>query len=259
MANLFDPSTLYEILNSQKLLPEWAPTLPFSGASGEFYNNTNRLVSNRPDNNLRRNTLSHEMSHAVQTNLMRAVATDIAEKKWNKQELSPQEEQYLKTANTLYNTQFGRVGQFDRRQYDLDNASLENLLKGMFKSRNQDKDYDAYRTQPTEAQAFGVGNMSIPETEDSRARGQHMDPTFATEFSILLDMYKRLPQNIRDSSASRVRDAFDHNRKLANKEPSYRDYEDTVGFQKEYDDPFRAYLHKAEMQMMLKEYKKPRR
>lgn len=219
--SLFDPSVLYDTLKERNLLPDWAQELPNDGASGEYYPAVNKLVSNYPDNHLRRNTTAHEMTHAVQGQLLRAMASDIAEKQWEKKPLTPLEERYLKAAQTLFANQFGRVGQFNMRQYEADNMSLDSIINGLYK-RTGDKRYDEYRTRPTEAQAFGVGNMSMDEpTPASRAGGAHFDPTMATDFSVLLDLYKRLPTEMKDASADKSRAMNDYNRKLPN-QPDYK-------------------------------------
>jgi hypothetical protein len=210
--SLFDPSELYQTLKSTNLLPDWAQQLPYSGATGEYWPTTNRMIANAPDNDIRRNTTAHELTHAVQDQLLKATASDIAERKWNQKDVSPQEDQYLRATSQLYGMQFGRGGQYNGLQAEQDRDSLSHMFRGLYKPPpDADPYYNKYRTRPNEAQAFGVGDMS---GHDGGAEnlGAHLNPSMATDFSILLNMYKQLPQGVRDSSAAKSQAAITENR-----------------------------------------------
>lgn len=197
LSNLFNPSQLYSSLANSNMLPAWQQRLPYSeDVMGEYLPSSNVLTANIPNNDLRRNTVAHEMTHAVQNNLISPMASLIAERKWNQEKVSDQEEQFLKTASTLMNQSYGRVGQYNRGQVEADEASLAN----MFKASNYKGKDTGYRGSAKEAQAFGVGNTS----GEGRANYSipHLDPTMATEFSILMSMYDKLPQNLRDQAGA---------------------------------------------------------
>lgn len=211
LASLFNPSQLYDALNERGLLPQWAQTRPYTSATGEYYPSTNRMIAQplEPGNDARTNTVAHELSHAVQDNLLKSMQSYIAEKAWNlknDEQLTDQEKQYWRAANQIYNTQAGRVGQYDRRAADANLASKENLMKRLYTPDPDPKmkPYDDYRTSMVEAQGFGVGNMSTPRPHAFEINPQvnpHLDPTMATEFSILLNMYKQLPEALKQQAA----------------------------------------------------------
>lgn len=213
--NLFNPSDLYNAMKERNILPDWAQTLPYSGSLGEYLVHANKLIANRPDNDTRKSTVSHEMTHAVQYNLLRSMLAHINDRQWENQEVSPQEEQYQKAAQTLFTVQPGRIGQYDRQQADTDMSSQTNMLKRLYpKPENMDEHrYYSYRSKPTEAQAFGVGNMSTPTRDKDASPGNpHYDPTMATEFSILLNMYKQLPKQLQDEALVKRREEIKQSR-----------------------------------------------
>lgn len=225
LESLFDPKELYDVLKGQNLLPKWAPTLPYSGASGEYYPRSNRLVANYPDNPGRKNVMAHEMSHAVQTNLMDEMGLHIADRKWKKEKVSPEEEQFLRAMEQLRAVQFGRVGQYNRQNAEVDRDSLTNLMDKLYKPRyKDDKEYNSYRRHPKEAQSFGIGAMSEGASPNVDYPGQHLDPTMATEFALLLDMYNRLPQPLRDGAAARRKESIQKYRELEAEKSVEKDF-----------------------------------
>lgn len=226
LENLFDPQVLYDVLKEQNLLPDWSPGIPLTGNVGEYYPDYNKLVANRPYYPNQKNTLAHEMSHAVQTNLMDSMGGAIAEKQWNKQPVLPEEEQYFRALRQLRAVQPGRIGQYDRREADDSQQSLEQLIKGLYKSPNTDnKEYNSYRTTPKEAQAFGIGGMSKGADPNFDKVGNHFDPTMATEFNILLDLYQRLPRNVRDQAAEQRRKEVEAARQNISKKSIVNEYD----------------------------------
>lgn len=224
-AGSYDPRSLEKLLRERTLLPEWAQTLPYGeDVSGEYFPGTNRMVVNYPDNSYRRNSAAHETTHAVQHNLLRSAAQYIAEKQWQKQDVSPQEERYLKAMSTLMNEQYGRIGQYNREEASRNKSSLENILARLFKKPDDmDKNYYEYRTRPGELQAYGVGNMS-GESSHRRQTPAHVDPTFATEFDILQEMYKTLPEVVKARAASERAAAIQKYREQERPDYNYKEY-----------------------------------
>ena len=49
-----------------------------------------------------------------------------------------------------------------------------------------------YRAKSNEALAFGVENAAFPSANTNRPAPQHIDPTIATQFQLLLDQAQRL-------------------------------------------------------------------
>ena len=219
--SLFDPSRLYEALKQYNLLPKHANYSPSGGATGLFSPELNRLVA--PDAALvgkdqyprdaTMATLSHEMTHAVQSNLLENTAYEIQKKKQSGQQLTDQEQQYLRAAQQIFGKQYANVGNFNSSQYRADTAAYKNMVKNMYSSPTGNKDYEAYRTSPDEAQAFGVGNMSYQSDLKRTGQNPHFDPSMATEFDILFSMYKNLPESLKSSAAVTKKAQIEKNRR----------------------------------------------
>jgi hypothetical protein len=198
MANLFDASRLYEILASQGMLPEWANQRPTTQGRGAYFSELNKMVASAED----RGTLAHEMTHATQSNLLEATAAAIG----RKVKKTEQERQFLDAYNRLSVAAFGHpilgpdVAERNKQEYQTSSKAL----------RGENNRYDyGYRSRPDEAQAFGVGNMSVPGKGTLPIR--HKDATYATEFDILLSMYEKLPENIKKQSAQSRKDVIKSN------------------------------------------------
>lgn len=223
MAGLFDASRLYEALAEQGLLPQRS-VIP----SGYYDPDANRMTGQT------KTTQAHEMTHAVQWNLLMNSAKTIQEKKWEGQSVTPQEEQFLDAMQKMYGDSFGRVGQ--RTAQTKQNASLsqktkESQLKSMYQP--SDKDYDSYRTSRRELEAHGVGEMVSP---DKVYRDKpHLNPTMAQEFDILFSMYNTLPKSVKAGAAARRKE----NLEFA-KQKGYRDTKlDVLDFEDFKADPFK--------------------
>lgn len=201
--NFYDPSITYEALKNANLLPQWAQQTPANESnSGEYIPATNSLIApgNLENNPYNKSTLSHEMTHAVQHNLLRNVASNIMAKQWKGGEVTEQEKQFVQAASKLFNESYGTVGQFDYLFSKKNLQDNENTVNALYKNKSGDRSFDMYRTSPREAQAFGIGNMSQGGMQGSERSGiynQHLDPSFATEFNILLSMYGQLPKGVR--------------------------------------------------------------
>lgn len=217
---LFNPSRLYEALKQYGLLPKHANYSPAGDASGLFSAELNRVVA--PDASLvgkdqyprdaTMATLAHEMTHAVQSNLLRNTAIAIQQKKQKGQTLTDQEQQYLRASEQIFSDQFGNIGNFDSRKYRKDTESYQNMAKDFYSSPYGRKEFESYRRSPTEAQAFGVGNMSYKSDLSRPGQNPHFDPSMATEFDILLSMYQNLPESLKSSAASAKKAQIEKNR-----------------------------------------------
>ena len=221
---LFDPSRLYEALKQYGLLPKHANFFPSGDAMGLFSPETNRLVA--PDARLagtnprvidsRLGTLAHEMTHAVQNNLLRNTAYTLQQKKQEGKELTEQEKQYLRAAEQIFVDQFGNIGNFNSAKDRQDRESYRNMTKDMYVSETGNKDFDIYRKSPTEAQAFGVGSMSFPSNLRRTGVNPHFDPSMTTEFDILLSMFEKLPESVKKSAAIEKQAKIEKNRQGSN-------------------------------------------
>lgn len=216
---LFNPSRLYEVLKQYGLLPKHANYSPAGDAHGLFSSELNRVVA--PDAALVRDqyprdatmaTLAHEMTHAVQNNLLRNTAIAIQQKKQKGEKLTDQEQQYLRASEQIFSDQFGNIGNFDSRKYRKDAESYQNMAKEFYSSPYGRKEFENYRRSPTEAQAFGVGNMSYKSDLSRPGQNPHFDPSMATEFDILLSMYQNLPESLKSSAASAKKAQIEKNR-----------------------------------------------
>lgn len=211
LQNLFDPSRLHQVLQEQNMLPQWVQNRPYERGSnvlGTYEPDPNRLTAAVPDNPIRQNTLAHEMAHAVQYNTLKSMANAIAEKKWNKQEVTKQEEQYLRAAEQLMRQQFGRIGQYNRGRADEDRGVLENIINKLYNMNGEGgKRYNEYRTMPNELGGYGIGNFSYPAGADPNENSNpHLDASMTQDFDTLLTMYQSLPETIRQLGASRRRE-----------------------------------------------------
>jgi len=240
MANLFDPSSIYQLLSTYGGMPQWAKDYPDSGARGNYTVDTNRIVS--PElyrkgtvyNPQKKSTLAHEMSHAVQFQLFFETARKIQEKIRDNKKVSDQEKQFLDSAQKMYVENFGTVGLTDRKKQQKNRESLDAAISSMYKpSEGKKSNYDYYRTSPIELQAFGIGGM----TEGGRQKQfydrlpLHLDPSFATEFSILMDQFQKLPDDVKIRSKQKD-DSIEKQRKIQQEAASLK-------FEDIFSDPFR--------------------
>jgi len=233
MAGLFDPSTIYTQLAAVGLLPQWAamPKSPETG-SPSYYPALNRMFVDKEQ----KDEVSHEMTHAAQGNLLEATASLLADKK-KKGKLSEQESQFLESYSKLTGMAYS-ASSFDRKKEKELAEGQRKVVDALYTSRLKEEDknssFNRYRTTPKELQAWGVGNMSVPRVGfDPTPSGlQHLDPSFATEFDILLSMYKQLPSNLKQESAQKRKGSIQWGKNW------YRDQEDMLKNATTYEDVF---------------------
>jgi hypothetical protein len=144
--------------------------------------------------------LAHEMTHAVQNNLLQDTAWRIQKKIEQGEKVSDQERQFLRASEQIFANSFARMGNYDSAQHRKDLKAYKDQVRSQY--TGTDKEYGSYRTSPGEAQAFGVGNMATSRLSIGNQVNPHLDPSMATEFDILLSMYQKLPESLRASSAA---------------------------------------------------------
>lgn len=242
MANLFNPSDVYNLLSEQGLLPRWIQQRPSSGSFGEYDIVENTVISPPPskDNERRAATLAHEMSHAVQYRMFFNTASAIAKKIAEGEKVTKEERQFLDTANKTFASNFGPIGAMRNQEKSVKagKETLAGALDRLYPETKKD-DYYFYRTTPRELQAHGVGRMSVkdPQTRtwmNKLPQNVHLDPSFATEFSILMEQYKGLPKELKETLSSASKKSIEAERsRSAYKEDKFVDV---------FEDPFKPGL-----------------
>lgn len=246
MASLFNPSELYALLAQYGGLPQVASQRPVSGSRGEYLISENRIVAPSVKDagfpsiaEGRRSTLAHEMSHAVQFQLFFDAARRIQEKIRNKEKVSSEEKQFLDSAQKMYLDSFGTIDQGSPKETQKRRENLEATIRALYKpSGRGDKmdSYDYYRTSPIELQSFGIGRMTEGGNKyrEYANENPHLDPSFATEFALLNEQFKRLPEDVKIRNPKRDQ-FFQAERKGTDKEQLYK-FEDLTS------DPFKPTL-----------------
>jgi hypothetical protein len=227
MAGLFNPTEIYNMLRQQGLLPRLIDANPYGQrGAGLFSESKNVVVARDPSKagfpsiqENRTDTLAHELTHAAQFNLLYPALKTINSKVTAKEKLTTQEVQFSEAMDKLMS----------------ENPSLKAMLGKMYTSEGIRAD-DKYRTSLPELQAWGVGYMSRPTNSMNKEKDNinpHLNPSMATEFSILSDLYSRLPDNVKAVSSRLKQDEIKSNRK-SDREGMVRDSVDI------FDDPFKS-------------------
>jgi hypothetical protein len=221
MANLFNPSEVYNLLAEQGLLPRWIQRSPYSGARGEYDTVENTIIAPTPskENKQKAATLAHEMSHAVQYRLFFNAASEIAKKIMDGEKVTKEERQFLDTANKTFASNFGPVGSLRQQKQAVEagKQTLEGTLARLYPETKKD-DFYFYRTTPRELQAHGLGRASVSDPQQriwmsKVPQNVHLDPSFATEFSILMEQFKGLPSQLKENISSRSKKSVESERK----------------------------------------------
>lgn len=181
-ANSSQYGDLVEFLASRRVMPEmkYRP-----GISGEFVSGWG--MPNRGEINLGMSatpgTVVHELTHAADRQISQQYY-DLAKKR----KLDPLEKQFVQTYEKL-------VFSPDKSQRDPEKyprtAMAERLAPEWAKKER------GYRSTSGEMVAFGMGRP-VDEAQrymPSNIAPPHVDPTMATEFSVLLDIAKRLQKS----------------------------------------------------------------
>ena len=223
--SLFNPSSIYSNLKQQNLLPQQSADYSLGNASGSYIPDRNLLFAPNATDQENRNTLAHEMSHAAQYNLFLPATKTIAKKK----DKTPEEQQFLDAFRKLLPSLKSGAKVSDRKQaIDVQ----DKLTEALFKNKSPRDAYNSYRTESQELQAFGVGNMSQKGQPTNQLQNLHLDPTMASEFSLLMNLYENLGAPLKEEATKRRQTLID---KASVKPGRYAD----IPFSTMYVDPFR--------------------
>ena len=172
-------------LNSRNMMPPMNMAYLGSDTAGEFKRN-NFFNQNLPETGVvnfnygaEPSTVVHELTHAAD----RQLKDQYLNLKHNKSNLSPEEEQFVAAYQKLSQNTNPMV--FGLKRYPKE--ELANYLSPEWNKKNQ-----RYRASEPELPAWGMA--STIDSKDSREYNAplHLDPTMATEFSILMNMAHRL-------------------------------------------------------------------
>ena len=195
--SLFDSSRLYNVLKEQDLVP---PRTKEKTARGTYAYSPDSNTLHAPDE---RRTLTHEMTHAVDTNILQATVSMLGGKK----ERTSQEQQFVDAYNKLNGQAYG-IKRSDGNQRKPLKKNQEDFVQSLYYDKlpegYEPDSWDKYRTKYEELQGWGVGNTSVTGNEGggggTPSSMKHLDPTVAAEFDILLSMYDALPKEIKEAS-----------------------------------------------------------
>ena len=195
---MFDPSRLYNVLNEQGLLPKVAQQMSPQTGNPAYMPDFNFLYTGRRRD---RETEAHEMTHAVQHNIIKATAETLEKKdKKTKQEL-----QFLDAYRKLMAPD-GMVK--DSKKTQANKAAFDKTAAALY-GKPVETRFDRYRTSPREAQAWGVESYSAAGVPSYRP---HMDASYTTEFDMLLSMYDKLPSQLKQASAVKRKEDLAHSK-----------------------------------------------
>jgi len=127
--------------------------------------------------NARPSTVVHELTHAADDQ----ISSQYFQLKNKRDDLTPAEQQFMQAYEKLAYNQFGRDKAFQR----------ENLARKL--NPEWAKKHSEYRATNRELPAWGMGFTIDPR--DDYNPPLHLDPTLATEFSMLLDMARKLQKS----------------------------------------------------------------
>ena len=131
--------------------------------------------------NARPATVVHELTHAAERQIHdQAFAL---QRKGRNQKLNNEEKQFLDAYSKL-------MLNAENLKTDPRQEMFGRLEPGATKEAFAHPDAK-YRLSGKELSAFGMGNAALPSSATYRV-AQHLDPTMATEFSVLLDLANRL-------------------------------------------------------------------
>jgi len=222
---LFNPSRLYEVLAAQGLLPQVAPQASPKSGNPAYMKDFNYLYTGGSDTP--RETVAHEMTHAVQHNIIKATAEALAKKSKKTQ----QEVQFLDAYRKLMAPD-GMIK--DTKKAQANKAAFDKTAAALY-GKPVESRFDKYRTSPHETQAWGVGAYSDPAVPNSQIK-PHMDASYTTDFDILLSMYDKLPQELKQMSAAKRKEDLAHSKNWFREQR--QELEDASEFSNLLSDPF---------------------
>lgn len=193
--NLFKPSGLFEEMQKRDLTPSYG-AFSVTGAQGMYSPDVNVLFA--PEDPIGNDTtLPHEVAHAYVTNILKPAFYQLGNKKsrnWSKEE-----KQFADAAMKLFPDLFQSFS-FRPQERRLEYLQARNAL-----IKDKPVKDSGYRLSQEELIGFGVGNSSVPYTGNPRQIdynvGGHLDPTMASQLSILAELYKKLPEELKQKAA----------------------------------------------------------
>ncbi len=128
-------------------------------------------------------TVVHELTHAADSQLINQYYNILRKNRGAFTQLTPLERQFKDAYEKLYSApnKF-----FEPKNIERDQRRI--MAKKLGEDWAEAK--SNYRSTSRELSAFGMGNVTQPKRELDAP--QHLDPTMATEFSVLLDLANRL-------------------------------------------------------------------
>jgi len=234
--SLFNSSRLYNVLKDQDLLPQ--RTKEKTERGGYSYSPDANLL-HAPDE---RNKLTHEMTHAVDVNILESTASLLASKEGR----TKQEQQFLNAYNKLNGKTYG-IKRSDGNQRKPLKENQEKFVQSAYYNRLPEgykpDSWDKYRTSAEELQGWGVGNTSVKGVDfNTPSSITHLDPTITTEFDILLSMYNSLPKEVKGASATARKNSLKSNEKRLKN--AKKDRAENYEFSNIEEDPFKNLLLK---------------
>ena len=195
--NLYKPSGLFEEMQKRNLTPSYGD-FSVTGASGMYIPGVNVLFAPK-DFAGTGTTLPHEVAHAYVSNILQPAYMELGNKKsrnWSKEE-----KQFADAAMKLFPDLFQSFF-FEPQERRLEFLQARNALIGDRKVKDA-----GYRLSQGELIGFGVGESSVPYVDrpgkiDYNVGG-HLNPTMASQLSILTELYKKLPEELKQKAAEK--------------------------------------------------------
>jgi len=195
--NLYKPSGLFEEMQKRDLTPSYG-AFSVTGADGMYVPHVNVLFA--PEDIIGTGTtLPHEVAHAYVSNILQPAYMELGNKKsrnWSKEE-----KQFADAAMKLFPDLFQSFF-FEPQERRLEFLQARNALIGDRKVKDA-----GYRLSQGELIGFGVGESSVPYVDrpgkiDYNVGG-HLNPTMASQLSILTELYKKLPEELKQKAAEK--------------------------------------------------------
>ena len=174
---------LVDYLSARRMMPPIA----LDGGNGGSFERNSAFGSSLPKTGVVKigrfadpGTVVHELTHAADNQ----ISAQYYELK-NKRDLTPLEQQFMQAYEKLAYNSFTQ----DPNQALPRKILAEKLNPAWAKQEND------YRATNAELPAWGMGASVSPYKSREYSAPQHLDPTMATEFSILLDMARNLQKS----------------------------------------------------------------
>lgn len=197
--NLINPDDVFSFFKRNNIEPRsTAFKARGDGVVGRFNRDTYTIDADVSRGNGSVTTLMHEATHAFQT--VADVASSVIDDKLAAgKKLSGEEKRFTEALQSINGVYEGRVGNADLSRILSAKEALERKARVMNVPNNGEKDdYFEYRTRRRESQAFGVGHSTQGGISESYLN-PHKNATEATEIMVLMDLYDRLPDDIKQA------------------------------------------------------------